>query len=186
MKAAAYAAVPSSLGMLPMAEALEAVVGPRIMAAIVDDDHIPARGFAHRASQQGIPVIPIRSGDITEAWLNSVRPAWQQGRARIAGLTTPAALFCFEQMALSHGLRVVFHAEHVLLPEGRVLHQVQRASVPVSTAALSRAKEQWPQRLADSLVNQGSVTSARPGLSLAGLAPTLPEGALLLTSWIIA
>ena len=125
-------------------------------------------------------------GDITDAWLKSVRPAWQRANASITGVTTPTALFCLEQFAWAQGMRVVFHAEHVLLPDGSVEHQVQRTTQPLSAVILRRAGERWPQRLADALANPRVRHMLRPGPSLAALEPALPAGAKLLTSWIIA
>jgi hypothetical protein len=69
-----------------------------------------------------------------------------------------------------------------------VSHEVQRAGQlgnPVT--ALTRAGARWPQRLADALgAHRMLRAAARPGPSLAALQPPLPEGATLLSSWIIA
>lgn len=157
-----------------------------MQAAVIDADHLAAMAFAVRLSRHGIPTLAIRSGDVTDAWLKSVRPAWQHGRASIAGLTTPGALFCLEQFAQGHGLRVVFHAEHVLLRDGSVQHEVQRAAQRVSAASLHRADHRWPQHLADALIATSPNGARRPGPSLSALEPALPAGATLLTSWIIA
>lgn len=188
IQAAAFTAWPGAAATF----AITAGAGDRLVAragmraAIVDEDHAPAREFSARLSHHGIAKIALRSGDITAAWLGSVRPAWQHGRASFAGLTTPGALFCLEQLAHAYGLRVVFHAEHVLLRDGGVQHQVQRAARPAAAATLSRAGAHWPRFLADALMNLHPGDGRRPGPSLAALAPALPEGATLLTSWIIA
>jgi hypothetical protein len=182
MQIAAVAAAPAALGGIPRLP----TSGSSHHLVLVEDSFAPAAAFALRAQVHGASLRLIRGGDITDAWLQSVRPAWQRGRASIAGLTTPSALFCLEQFAFAHGLRVVFHAEHVLLPDGRVTHQVQRSRQPITAATLDRAGGRWPQRLADTLVANRLVRAARPGPSLAALAPSLPAGSTLLTSWIIA
>jgi hypothetical protein len=133
-------------------------------------------------------VLSLREGDITSLWLNEIRATWSLKPAALAGLTTPAALFCFEQLAYAHGLRVVFHAEHVALPDGRVEHQLHRSG-PVADLAvddLARSRQRWPARLADALSGRSKPRGRRPGPSLAALQPVIPEGATLLTSWIIA
>lgn len=155
-------------------------------ALVLFESSLVPAAFARRVQSRGIAAQAIRDGDVTEAWLRAVRPAWQRGRASIAGLTTPAALFCLEQFAYLHGLRVVFHAEHVLLRDGSVRHEVQRAPQRVTAATLHRAGPRWPQRLADALIAPAVHGARRPGPSLAGLEPALPAGATLLTSWIIA
>ena len=157
-------------------------------AVIIDGDHAAARSFGDRFSEQGSPVLSIHEGDVTASWLGHIRPMWSQRRASVAGLTTPAALFCLEQLAWQHGLRVVFHAEHILLPDGRLDHQVQRdpQMTRLTASNLLRAGTRWPVRLAEAMATRSATSARRPGPSIAALQPQLPEGATLLTSWIIA
>jgi hypothetical protein len=181
MQIAAAAAAPMALGGMPKR------TSPAAHQFVVFEESVaPAQSFARAARSQGVPAHSIREGDVTDAWMRTLRPAWQRGRAIITGLTTPPALFCLEQLAFAHGLRVVFHSEHMLLPDGGVSHQVQRARHPVTAGLLDRAGSRWPQRLADSLLASQPQAGHRPGPSLAALQPHLPEGATLLTSWIIA
>src|SRR5512139_1523801 len=182
MQIAAAAAAPVALGGVPALSAS----GPGHQLVLFEESLAPAAAFGRRAQAHGIAARAIHQGDVTDAWLDAVRPAWRHsGRASIAGLTTPAALFCLEQLAFAHGLRVVFHAEHMLLPDGSARHQVLRARQPFAGAALDRAGSRWPRRLADSLLDHRPPGGARPGPSLAALEPALPGGATLLTSWII-
>jgi hypothetical protein len=153
---------------------------------LFEESVAPAQSFARAARSQGVLAHSIREGDVTDAWLRTLRPAWQRGPAVIAGLTTPPALFCLEQLAFAHGLRVVFHSEHMLMPDGGVSHHVQRTRNLVTAGLLDRAGSRWPQRLAESLLDSQPRTGPRPGPSLAALQPVLPGGATLLTSWIIA
>lgn len=182
LQVAAAAAAPAALGGMPGL----ASRGMPPDLVLFEETLAPAAAFARRVQSRGIAVRSLRHGDITDAWLRAVRPAWQRGRASIAGLTTPSALFCLEQFAFAQGLRVMYHAEHVLLPDGRVLHEVHRTQKPVSAALLQRAADRWPLRLADSIAHPRISRATRPGPSLAALAPALPAGATLLTSWIIA
>jgi hypothetical protein len=76
-------------------------------------------------------------------------------------------LFCLEQLAWSHGLRVTFHVEHLVTP-----------AHPTQTA--------WAETMAD-IVTMHSPTPGRfAGPTSAGLAPAPTPDAQLLTSWIIA
>lgn len=172
------------------------VTGPAL-AVLVDAALPPARAFAARAAQLGVPVLALPDGDPTGAWLTLLRPAWQRGPARVVGLTAPATLFCLEQLALAHGLRVTFHAEHRLGHDRAATHALQRAAPGHGAhAALARGGAQWPARLAHSLLSPpprprrpfpGAVQAASgvPGRSLAGLPPALADGERLLASWII-
>jgi len=184
---AAATAVPASLAAFRMANA-SAATSLDLHAVVIDTDHAAARTFGRRLGAYGTSVLSLREGDVTVLWLNEIRGAWAEKPAAIAGLTTPAALFCFEQLAFSHGLRVVFHAEHIVLPEGRVEHQLQRGgSIPdFSAEDLARSGQRWPTRLADAVSGRAKPRGRRPGPSLAALQPAMPEGATLLTSWIIA
>jgi hypothetical protein len=156
--------------------------------AVIDENHAAARTFGRRLDAYGASVLSLREGDVTAVWLNEVRGAWTSKPVPLAGLTTPAALFCFEQLAFAHGLRVVFHAEHVVHPGGHIDHEVQRKGpiADLTVDVLDRAGARWPTRLADALSGRAKPRGRRPGPSLAALQPPMPEGASLLTSWIIA
>jgi hypothetical protein len=184
---AAATAVPASLAALRISDA-SAATSHDLHAVIIDEDHAAARTFGRRFGAYGANMLSIREGDVTPVWLNEVRAAWAEKPAAIAGLTTPAALFCFEQLAFSHGLRVVFHAEHVVQADGLVTHDVQRAGsiADLSAEDLARSGRRWPTHLADALTGRAKPRGRKPGPSLAALQPAMPEGATLLASWIIA
>jgi hypothetical protein len=188
IRIAASAAVPASVSLRAAASAGTSKPRREPEAVIVDADHAAARSFGDRFSAQGSAVLSIHEGDVTASWLGHIRPMWSQRRATIAGLTTPAALFCLEQLAWPHGLRVVFHAEHILLADGSLSHQVQRdpQMARLTASNLQRAGTRWPVRLAEAMAMRGATSSRRPGPSMAALHPQLPAGATLLTSWIIA
>jgi hypothetical protein len=187
IRIAASVAVPASVSL--EAASPSGTIKPRreLGAVVIDTGHSAARTFGDRFGAQGSTVLSIHEGDITGSWLGHIRPMWSQRRASIAGLTTPAALFCLEQLAWQHGLRVVFHAEHILRPDGRLDHQVQRdPQMRLTASNLQRAGARWPVRLAEAMASRSAASGRRPGPSIAALQPQLPEGATLLTSWIIA
>ena len=77
-------------------------------------------------------------------------------------------LFCLEQLAWSQGLRVIFHAEHMVTP-------------------VQSAHTAWAGTVADIVTAHGAMPTARhAGPTSAGLAPAPTPDAQLLTSWIIA
>jgi len=56
-------------------------------------------------------------GDVTRFWYDQLQPAWRQQRAALAGTTLPDVLFCLEQLARDHGLRVLWR-EQLLVAAG--------------------------------------------------------------------
>jgi hypothetical protein len=135
------------------AAANTASAGHDFHLVLFDARYASARSAAARFGRAGAAVHGLVEGDITQVWLDQIGPAWQRGPAIIAGVTARPALFCLEQFALSGGLRVVFHAEHVVHAGGRTDHSVLRGaeSVGLSSSELDRAGPQWSVRLADAL-----------------------------------
>jgi hypothetical protein len=138
----------------------------------------------------GAPLRVVTDGEITELWLREIQPAWKQQPVALAGLTGSSTLFCLEQLAWSHGMRVAFHAEHMILPSLRVVHTVHwrdPSLAAMDERALTDAGQDWSGRIADVFASYDlrlPITAAGP--SCAGLEPAMPAGASLLTSWIIA
>jgi hypothetical protein len=180
LQGAALATVPLVAGQSREAGALEPVSA--FHAVLVDARHAEALSFGARLASRGAPVRNVPEGDITSLWLSDIAPAWRRAPVALAGMTRPPVLFCLEQLAWAHGLRVVFHAEHVVEPASATLHAMHRPSAePQLRGPL------WPARIADQVAaHAGRRDAQRPGPSLAGLDPVLPQGAELLTSWIIA
>jgi hypothetical protein len=184
-------------GTVPAALAAPAIADARVprgisacapRVVIVDEAHASAQAFGARVASRGTTVLTTQQGDVTALWLEHLRPLWTSNPTPVAGLTLPGTLFCLEQLAWQHRMRVVFHAEHLLLPDRRIEHTVHRdePSRRLTTGVLIRAGEHWPQRLVDALVRHRPPRGTRSGPSLAALEPALPAGATLFTSWIIA
>jgi hypothetical protein len=162
---------------------------PSELHAVLVGSHAVAQSFGAAFAARGTTAHAMPDDEITALWLGAIRPLWERGPAAIAGLTRPAALFCLEQLAWSHGLRVVFHAEHVVHADGSTTHQVQRgaASAGLTATRLLQAGPGWAERLAQAMATHHRTSmDPRFGPSLAALEPPLPPDAQLLTSWIIA
>jgi hypothetical protein len=160
-----------------------------VHTVLIDERHAPARMVGGRLRAAGFGIHAVPDGDLTQVWLQRIGPAWREQPATIAGLTARPALFCLEQLALGCGLRVVFHAEHVVHEQGRTEHRLLRGApaAGISTLDLSLAGVLWPSRIAQVIATYSSPAGReRFGRSEAALHPTLPPGAQLLTSWIIA
>jgi hypothetical protein len=92
--------------------------------AIYDTAYAPAREFAAEMRRSGAVVHAIR-GDITAIWFNDLAVQWRRRAVPIAGLTAPEALFCLEQLAWDHRMRVVFRVTHRRGSNGVIIHQVR-------------------------------------------------------------
>jgi hypothetical protein len=163
--------------------------GPGFDFVLFDERFPQVHRITTRISRAGAAVHPLADGDVTQVWLSQIGPAWLRGPAVVAGLTARPALFCLEQLALSSGLRVVFHAEHVVHPNGRTEHSLLRGaeSLGLSAEDLKQAGRHWPARIVDALAAwRPQAPRPRFGRSTAALEPALPPHGQLLTSWIIA
>lgn len=191
LEAAAVSAVPAIAGASrrpdgPL-DATRQSLAP--LTVLIDERYREARSVGARLAARGASVLALPDGDITQVWRQHIGPGWKDRSGALAGLTGRPALFCLEQFALSCGRRVVFHAEHVVHREGRTEHRLLRGADAAGLAArdLNLAGWLWPARVAEALAAHAKpVGPVRFGLSEAGLSPTLPPGAQLLTSWIIA
>ncbi len=195
LRTAAVSAVPVVAGATGIVDAVRprartrASARPAVHAVLIDERRAEARSFATPLSGEGVPVYTTPDGDITQIWLRRIGPAWRRRPVAIAGLTERPALFCLEQLALSCGLRVVFHGEHVLHPGGPIEHRLLRGAqaAEIFEGDLRHAGLRWPVRLADAVAAyREQAGRLRPGPSDAALEPSLAPGAQLLTSWIIA
>jgi len=185
-------AVPLAAGVSLEARAssrhTDAGVTPAIRHVVIDSRHDESRAFAASFATDRVVVHPLADGDATDFWLRTLAPAWREAPVAVAGLTRPPALFILEQLAWSHGLRVVYHAEHVVTASGTTGHQVLRVPADdLTVAQLERFDSSWPDRVAELVARYvPSPGASRPGPTPAGLLPSLPQGGELLTSWIIA
>jgi hypothetical protein len=191
LEAAAASALPAISSARPNGAPQQSAVPARgaVHTCVIDERYAPSRTVGSRLRATGVDVLATPDGDITQIWLQGVGPAWRHGPVSIAGLTARPALFCLEQLARGCGLRVVFHAEHVVHEPGRTEHRLLRGApaAGISSLDLSLAGSLWPSRIAQIFAMYSShVARERLGVSEAGLHPTLPPGAQLLTSWIIA
>jgi hypothetical protein len=194
LEAAAASALPAIASARPHVAGGQAPLPSctAIHSFLIDARHAPSRTAGERLRAAGTDVHTLSDGDVTQVWLRHIAPAWRERPVTIAGLTARPALFCLEQLALGSGLRVVFHAEHVVHDEGRTEHRLLRGAAAAGIAPhdLALAGLLWPSRVAQAIVTRASQQShavrERLGRSEAALDPPLPPRAQLLTSWIIA
>jgi hypothetical protein len=191
LRYAMVSAVPLATGVsLEAAACADGVTSAATCAVrhvVIDARHLESRHFGASLADAGAMVHALADGDATSLWQRTLAGAWRHAPVAVAGLTRAPALFILEQLAWSHGLRVVYHAEHVVSATAPAAHQVLRAPGGLTGASLARLGSLWPEHVADVVARYAPTTTAsRPGPTGAGLLPALPAGAELLTSWIIA
>ena len=107
--AAALAGAPAAGQMIP---AIPAPAPNLPLYKFIYDRRYPAaRAFG--AAANGLRTVAI-DGDITALWSRDLRAQWSAGAGAIAGMTTARSLFCLEQLAKDHWMRVVIRAEHAV------------------------------------------------------------------------
>jgi hypothetical protein len=189
LRGATWAAVPLVAGLPGIAPA-DGRLASAFHAVLIDDSFPEARAFGANLAARGATVRAMADGDVTSVWQQDIQPAWRRGPVPVAGLTRAPVLFCLEQLAWAQGLRVVFHAEHVVTPSRTVRHAVHRSAggvLSLEAGELAMRGTRWPELMADVVETHGAQARyRRAGPSCAGLLPDLPPDAELLTSWIIA
>jgi hypothetical protein len=100
----AFPSAVDSIGAAPLVPAV-------LYKAIFDTRFSASRAFGMAAASAGRMTAAIR-GDVTALWFDDLRLQWAMGRGAIAGMTTIPSLFCLQQLAKDHWMRVVVSAEH--------------------------------------------------------------------------
>jgi len=138
-----------------------------IGAVIVEASSGEARRFGARLGEYGPPVYGINA-DVTPVWYKHLDRQWRARPFAVAGMTLRPALFCLEQLALAHGMRVVHHARH-----GR--------------AGAGDSQRQWPIKLADRIQTVPlSLSPAARDRGFAGTPLLAGDSDSTLHSWVIA
>lgn len=87
-------------------EAAPATLDRHFDAALYDVRYPRARAYG-RALRGRSEVLHGMKGDPTAVWTELLDPLWRDRPALIAGMTSGLTLFCLEQLAHVHGMRVL-------------------------------------------------------------------------------
>jgi hypothetical protein len=91
-------------------------------------------------------------GDITALWWRDLRRRWSVGGGAIAGMTTARTLFCLEQLARDHWMRVVIRAEHWVSQGQETAHRLTAAEPMIVRLSAALAATDWPARMPAALL----------------------------------
>jgi hypothetical protein len=159
-------------------------------AVVLDERLAEAARFGASARSKRLSTRVVR-GDVTDLWYGELYPLWKERAAPVAGLTAYAALFCLEQLAWDHRMRVIYRGAHARRADGRVEH-ILAGPQEIVQALAPTAQCDWPAELASSIA---AVESSR---GWTGLAPASGaserrcftedgvHSAATLYSWVIA
>jgi hypothetical protein len=162
--------------------------GTPLYKVIFDTRFQACRAFAAAAGQLDCRVHGI-AGDVTALWYDKLQPRWSRGEGMIAGMTTTTALFCLEQLAWNHWMRVVARIEHRPQAEGVVRHHMSAnaATVEQSCRALA-ANANWEGQIALQLVTCAAAPRVGRAVDRVAITSQSPGGDHRepLVSWIIS
>jgi hypothetical protein len=157
-----------------------------IYKAVYDARYAEGRRYADAVARSGVPTHAI-AGDITDLWFNDLDLAWRDRQPAVAGLTTESALFCLEQLAWTHRMRVVFRADHAFLESGCVEHSVSCGPDAMwRLRPAGTAGRDWPASMA--LLHSTLASTSGTPLSATLVTPgaAAREDVAFLVSWVIA
>lgn len=156
---------------------------------LIFDRRFPAaRLFGAEAARHGLATTGF-DGDVTALWFHDLGPRWAAARAPVAGITTPEALFCLEQLARDAWMRVTVRVEHAGAGARTCGHRVTGPASDVTRiCAALEAGADWPARMALALSTaspRGAGGTVPRKIDVAGGLPAAGRAARLV-SWLIA
>ena len=96
----------AALGGSAVARSASDAVASPFATVVIDGRFATGRAFGAAAARAGSSILTFH-GDLTQMWVRQLKPLWASDGGPIAGLTTVAGLFCLEQLAKDHWLRMV-------------------------------------------------------------------------------
>src|ERR1700749_3574615 len=96
LEAAAASAVPAIAGASQRDAGLEEITPPpaALPTILGDERYRESRSVGARLAARGASLLALPDGDLTQAWLMHIGPAWRDQPITVAGLTGRPALFC--------------------------------------------------------------------------------------------
>jgi len=190
--AASISSVAAGLGRLPAAARAATLPAASSRSAglykfIYDRRYSAALSFGAAAAQaRAIAGVADIGGDITELWSQDLRYQWSAGCGAIAGMTTARALFCLEELAKDHWMRVAIRVEH-LIPEGQeIAHRVTASAPMIARMGPALAAADWPIKMPAALAGCGHAEDAPRLTRVIGSTCRLAMADDTLVSFVIA
>ena len=149
--------------------------GRELSLALFNARTSEGQSFAAAMNRFGVATEPA-GDDVTPLWYDVLHKQWTECPRPLAGLTRSNTLFCLEQLAWDHRMRVVYWADHSLAMARDHSHETDDPQHARSEASSSK----WVDSVARHLLAQQS--------RIAGGAIDWPRhpGPAGLVSWMIA
>ncbi len=120
----------------------------RIYKFIYDHRYPAGRAFGAAAEHAPSTAGTVATGgDITAFWSRDLRTEWTAGGGVIAGMATARTLFCLEQLAKDHWMRVLIRAEHAISAGHEIAHRLTGSEPMISRLNSALMARDWPRAL---------------------------------------
>jgi len=138
-------------------------VGHSTLRMVLFDTRFPAAVvFSQAMVRRGVAPAPFHA-DVTAVWFQQLDPLWRRESIRVAGMTTASTLFCLEQLAWEHGLRVAFRGTHEPDGLGGVTHLLEAAASRRQDLMTGFSEERpWAAQVADHMASISEPIPAFP------------------------
>jgi hypothetical protein len=118
-------------------------------------------------SADSTAAIAAIDGDITALWLYGLRSHRSHrsqrsagGSGAIAGMVTARTLFCLEQLARDHWMRVVVRAEHAISQGHEAAHRLTASEPMIARMRWALCDRDWPMKMPSALAAYQGVDDA--------------------------
>jgi hypothetical protein len=138
---------------------------------------------ARTIAQSGIETSGF-ADDLMALWYDDLDLRWKEAPMTLGGITMPESVFVLETFALDRGMRVIYRGEHAPASNGSMTHTL--AGPTGMLEAMSHARGEWTERLAEAITQCPADTDDRSELSFATQTDALSLRDVPLISWIIA
>jgi hypothetical protein len=153
---------------------------------LFDSRYAECRSFAETARRSGLETAALE-GDVTPMWYGTLSSRWTAGGGAIAGMTTPSSLFCLEQLAMDHWMRVVIRIEHRLSPAGIPSHRITASDSMLTRSCAVLHRTGWPAHVTGLLSTCGRAKNQPRSMRAMPRFDANPaSGGVNLVSWVIA
>jgi hypothetical protein len=160
--------------------------GASFERVVADSRLEPSLAFATTMARHGVRV-SATDGDLTALWFDDLARHFASGNGPIAGLTTSRTALVMTELARGPGVRVLWRADHMAMPDGGMRHEVQGAASLVAQAGDLGRQPDWIAGLAAAVAGHATASGAR-GPTKTAVVHSSAAGESLeetLSSWVL-
>ena len=164
----------------------QAVHAFRPTRVVADLRFAPSVAFAKAMAERHVRISAI-DGDPTALWFDDLKNHFADSTLPITGLTSARVALVLVELARGPGVRVLWRADHLPLPDRSLRHEIEGAPALVAAASAGLAETDWASALASALADAksdhgGPTPNLRAAVNTAQPAARLDER---LSSWLL-